>query len=134
MKKRSLNVFFPWERRRSWLGAVGRARLRNVVLVCLALGSFFLLRAREDHAAERRATRAAITSAYHATLAYRADHRGACPRDVGELQSGGYTYEVPTDAWGKPLRIVCPGRKDPKGFELLSDGPDGLPFGLDRVE
>ena len=35
---------------------------------------------------------------------------------------------------GGVLRVTCPGRRDLKGFEVSSDGPDGLPGGLDRVE
>ncbi|HEX7603074.1 MAG TPA: type II secretion system protein GspG [Polyangiaceae bacterium] len=46
----------------------------------------------------------------------------------------GILRDVPVDAWGHPLRITCPGRLDPKGFDVSSDGPDGLPGGLDRVE
>ena len=41
---------------------------------------------------------------------------------------------APRDAWGRPLRVTCPGRKDTRGFDVSSDGPDGEPGGLDRVE
>lgn len=127
-------VFFPWERRRGVLGALGRARLKlavgAVVLVVLALA----LRSREEHAASVRATRAQITNATRQVQRYRADHGGKCPEALAELVKQGYARDVPLDAWGRPLRLVCPGRRDPAGFDVTSDGPDGVPGGLDRVE
>ncbi len=127
-------VFFPWERRRGVLGALGRARLKLglalAVLGLLALG----LRAREEHAASVRATRAQISNATRHVASYRADHKGKCPEALAELVKQGYARDVPLDAWGRPLRLTCPGRRDTRGFDLSSDGPDGVPGGLDRVE
>lgn len=131
---RPSRVFFPWERRRGVFGLLGRARVRLVVAGALALALIFWIRAREERAAGVRATRATLTTAYDAVTAYRADHGTACPKELGELVPGGYAAEVPIDAWGRPLRLTCPGRRDPRGFDLASDGPDGIPFGLDRVE
>ena len=127
-------VFFPWERRRGLFGVLGRARVRLVAGVVIALVLVFSIRAREERAAGIRATRATITTAQLAVSAYRADHAGACPKELGELVVSGYAREVPIDAWGRPLRLACPGRRDPYGFDLASDGPDGVPYGLDRVE
>lgn len=127
-------VFFPWERRRGLLGALGRARLRLVVLVVLVLLLVAWIRAREESAAAVRATRATLTTTRRAVSAYRADHAGACPKELAELVTGGYARDVPLDAWGRPLRLTCPGRKDPQGYDLTSDGPDGQPYGLDRVD
>ena len=127
-------VFFPWERRGGVLGALGTSRLRLavgvVVFVALALG----LRSREEHAASVRATRASITNATRQVSSYRADHGGKCPDLLADLVRQGYAREVPVDAWGRPLRLACPGRRDPRGFDVSSDGPDGVPGGLDRVE
>lgn len=117
-----------------WIGARARVRLRFFVVAALALAFLLMLRAREERAAAIRATRAAIGTAYQGVLSYRAEHRGGCPRDVSELTSLGYVAKLPVDAWGRPLRLVCPGRRDPQGVDVLSDGPDGLPYGLDRVE
>jgi general secretion pathway protein G len=89
---------------------------------------------RERHAAEVRATRAEITTADRAVSAWRADHDRACPGSVADLVSGGYLHQAPRDAWGHPLHVSCPGRRDPLGFDVTSDGPDGEPWGLDRVE
>jgi general secretion pathway protein G len=133
-RPRTSKVFFPWERRRGLFGVLGRARVRLVVAVVLGLLLVVWIRAREERAASVRATRATITSANLAISAFRADHTGACPKELGELVTLGYASEVPVDAWGRPLRLTCPGRRDPRGFDLASDGPDGVPFGLDRVE
>jgi general secretion pathway protein G len=64
----------------------------------------------------------------------RADHDRACPASLADLVSGGYLHQVPRDAWGRPLRVACPGRIDPAGFDVSSDGPDGEPGGRDRVQ
>ncbi len=127
-------VFFPWEKRRGLRSLFGRSRARQLLLAAGLVGGFLLLRARERHAADVRATRAEITTASNAIAAWRADHDRACPSSVAELVSGGYLHGVPRDAWGRPLRLTCPGRRDPAGFDVASDGPDGEPGGRDRVE
>ena len=135
MKRRGLSkVFFPWERRRGVFGLLGRARVRLVAAVVALVCVLAWVRGRVENAASVRATRATITTATTAVMTYRADHGGACPRELAELVAGGYVRDLPVDAWGRPLRLTCPGRRDPKGFEIASDGPDGLPGGLDRVE
>jgi general secretion pathway protein G len=134
VKRRDSKVFFPWERRRGLFGAIGRARVRIIAAVVLVITAIAWLHAREERAAGVRATRASITTMYRAVSAYRADHAGACPKELTELVAGGYSRDVPADAWGRPLRLTCPGRRDPRGYEISSDGPDGIAGGLDRVE
>lgn len=135
MKRQRIGkVFFPWERRRGLFGVIGRARVRIVAAVVVALVVIIWLHGREEKSAGIRATRASITTMYRAVAAYRADHAGSCPKELGELVVGGYSRDVPVDAWGRPLRLTCPGRRDPQGFEISSDGPDGIAGGLDRVE
>jgi general secretion pathway protein G len=130
----SRRVFFPWEKKRGALGVLGRARARLIVGVVLALFFVIALRRREERLASVRATRASIDAADRSVASFRADHGGACPRDLGEVVAGGYARDVPVDAWGRSLRLACPGQRDPHGFDVYSDGPDGLPGGLDRVE
>ncbi len=127
-------VFFPWEARRGLFGAFGRRQIRFIAGVVVLLAVVVLLLRREEHAAAVRATRAVLTRGGDAVAAYRADHGGSCPRAMADLVSAGYLHDPLVDAWGRPLRLVCPGRKDPLGFDLSSDGPDGIPGGLDRVE
>jgi general secretion pathway protein G len=133
-RQRAPLVYFPWERRRGVFGVLGRARIRIVAAVVVGLVVVVCIRSREERSAGIRATRASITTMYRAVAAYRADHAGGCPKELTELVAGGYSRDVPLDAWGRPLRLTCPGRRDPQGFEIASDGPDGIPGGLDRVE
>jgi general secretion pathway protein G len=134
VRRREPGVFFPWERRRGVFGAIGRARMRLLVLAAAALLFLWIIHRREENAAAVRATRATLSGAFRAVSTYRADHGGACPKSPGDLLAAGYMREPPVDAWGRPLRLTCPGRKDPLGFDLSSDGPDGVPGGLDRLE
>jgi len=127
-------VFFPWERRRGVFGFIGRARVKIVLAVIAVIVTILFMRSREEKSAGVRATRASITTMYRAVAAYRADHAGGCPKELSDLVVGGYSRDVPLDAWGRPLRLTCPGRRDSKGFEISSDGPDGIAGGLDRVE
>ena len=127
-------VFFPWERKRGFLGALARARVRQIFLVLAAIALIVVLRTREEQAAAVRATRATITTTDRAVASYRADRGGQCPKALADVVAGGYAREMPVDAWGRPLRLTCPGRIDPLGFDVSSDGPDGIPGGLDRVE
>jgi general secretion pathway protein G len=130
----SHRVFFPWERKRGALGILGRARTRLVVGAAVVLLAVVAIRQREEKLASIRATRASIDLADRSVFSYRADHGGACPRDLSDLVAAGYARDAPLDAWGRPLRLACPGVRDPRGFDVYSDGPDGIAGGLDRVE
>src|SRR5580700_2374938 len=132
--QREPRVFFPWEKRRGVRALFRRSRARQALLVAGGAALFVVLHRRERCAADVRATRATITTAMGAVAAWRADHDHACPASLTDLVSGGYLHRVPRDAWGRPLRVVCPGRKDPRGFDVSSDGPDGDPGGPDRVQ
>jgi general secretion pathway protein G len=134
MQRDEPKVFFPWERRRGLGFLLRRGGARRSLTLAVALGAFALLRGVEVRASEVRATRAAIGSMTDAIAAFRADHDRACPSSPGELVAAGYLRELPRDAWGRPLRVACPGRRDPRGFDVVSDGPDDQPGGLDRVE
>jgi general secretion pathway protein G len=127
-------VFFPWERRRGLGSLFMRGRARQTFLVICGIAAFALLREHERRTSEVRATRATITTTTNAVASWRADHDRGCPASLADLVVGGYLSELPRDAWGRPLRVVCPGRRDPQGFDVSSDGPDGKPGGLDRVE
>lgn len=128
------NVFFPWERRRGVVGFVLRARFRLALVFVLVVTLLVVIVRREARAARVRATRATIGDVVRAVATYRAGSSGKCPAALDELVRAGLLLDTPTDAWDRPLRLVCPGRKDPKGFEVVSDGPDGEPYGLDRIE
>ncbi len=38
---------------------------------------------------------------------------------------GPYIPEAPKDPWGNNYLYQCPGRRNPKGYDLCSAGPDG---------
>ena len=133
-RKSTSKVFFPWEKKRGIFGVLGRARARIVLGVVAVVVLVVVVRRREENAAAVRATRASLATAERAIRAFRADHNGGCPRELGELVAGGYAHDVPLDAWGRPGRFACPGRHDAQGFDVWSDGPDGQFGGLDRVE
>jgi len=100
----------------------------------LAVAFLLLVGMRERRASGVRQTRAALARTRQAVDAYLADHDGGCPADFGELTRYGTGEKLPRDAWGKPLRLVCPARREGTDYELMSDGPDGEPGGLDRIE
>ncbi|MCC6556420.1 MAG: type II secretion system protein GspG [Polyangiaceae bacterium] len=133
-RQREQTIFFPWERGGGFFRQSGVARARPfaaglaMVLVLLVLG------ARERRLVGIRSTRATLSVVHRALELYRADHERKCPGSLDELRREGYLAIDPVDAWGRPLRVTCPGRKDPDGYDLMSDGPDGEIGGLDRVE
>jgi len=137
------SIFFPWERGGSFWGWRGITRARPFVAGAAMVVLLLVLGARERRLVGIRSTRATLAVVHAAVDAYRADHERKCPPSLEVLVkegylgvgSGGDTPQVgPVDAWGRPLRLICPGRLDAQGYELMSDGPDGEIGGLDRVE
>lgn len=133
-RRRVSSIILPWERRGGLVRRLGLARARPFLLVIFVLGLLVLIGARDRRRTGERATRASLLVVRQAIDAYRADNEGKCPKRLDDLRAGSYLAEVPQDAWGRPFRLTCPGRKDPYGYDLSSDGPDGEPGGLDRIE
>ena len=128
-------IFLPWEHQGGWLRRLGLGRVRPFVFLLLGAGALGALGSREQHRTEVRSTRAALLGARRGIDAYRADHNGDCPRGgLDELAASGYLPALPYDAWQHRLRLVCPSRRPTHAYDLYSDGPDGEPGGLDRVE
>ena len=127
-------IFFPWEGRRGLLRWLRLGRARPFLIGAVVLGFFVLVGVRERRSAGVRQTRATLANARRAVDAYMADHDGGCPRNMNEVIKHGNLEEPPRDAWGKGLRLVCPARREELAYELMSDGPDGKPGGLDRIE
>jgi general secretion pathway protein G len=128
------SIVLPWERHGGWVQRLGLSRAKPLLAVVAAVLLFVAIGYRERQAAGTRATRAALLALRQALDLYRADHGRQCPASLGELEKKGYLGTVPTDAWGRPFALACPGRFDPHGYELSSAGPDGEPGGLDRIE
>jgi len=128
------SIALPWERRGGLLRRLGLSRARPLLLTLTVIVLFVLIGIREHRAAGVRATRASGLTLRRAIDSYRADHGGKCPSELVELEKKNYLPKVPTDAWGQPFVLTCPGRFEKEGYELTSAGPDGEPGGLDRVE
>ena len=133
-RQREQTIFFPWERGGGFLRRSGLGRAKPFVAAIGMMLFVLLLGGRERRQAGLRSTRVTLDLVHGGLDAYRADHERRCPAELTELRKEGYLAVAPIDAWGRPLRLVCPGRKDPQGYDLLSDGPDGEIGGLDRVE
>ncbi|HEX9296837.1 MAG TPA: type II secretion system protein GspG [Polyangiaceae bacterium] len=133
-KTSSRTIYLPWERRGGFVRRLRLARARPFAMGLLVLAIVVLLATRERQRTGERATRAALLVVRRAIDSYRADHDGKCPRQLDELESTGYLRDLPDDAWGRPLRLICPSRREGIAYDLSSDGPDGEPGGLDRIE
>ena len=127
-------IRFPWERRGGLSRLLMLGRVGPVLAVLGVLGTIGILGVRERHRAGVRQTRATMIGVRRAIDAYRADNDGSCPSGLDKLSAYGNFKEAPTDAWGHALRFVCPARREGEAYQLSSDGPDGEPGGLDRVE
>jgi general secretion pathway protein G len=130
----SESIFFPWERRGGFRRVLGTGRVRPVLSVVLMLAFVVLVGSRERRQSGVRQTRATLVSMRHAVDGYMAESDGGCPPSLDKVLDYGSFKKLPSDAWGNPLRLVCPARRADERYELLSDGPDGKPGGLDRIE
>lgn len=127
-------IFFPWERRRGVRRWLGTGRIRPVLSVVFVLGFVIIVGARERQKSGVRQTRATLLAMRHGVDAYMADNEGKCPESLQQVLSHTSYTQVPSDAWGNSLRLTCPARREGERYELMSDGPDGKPGGLDRIE
>lgn len=127
-------ILFPWEARGGLRRFLRLGRLRPFVVIFGVVGFVTLVGVRERRSSGLRQTRATLLGARRVVDGYLADHDGGCPPSLEAASEEAHLEAVPKDAWGRPLRLVCPGRWDGARYELLSDGPDGEPGGLDRIE
>lgn len=127
-------IFLPWDRRRGLLRWLGLGHTRLFLLGGAAIAVVYWVGTREHRQAGIRQTRATLVDMRSAIDDYMAKHEGSCPPNLTAVAKHRQLERAPEDAWGRPLRLICPGRHDDRGYELMSDGPDGLPGGLDRIE
>jgi general secretion pathway protein G len=127
-------VFFRWERRGSWLFRLGLHRARPFLVALMVVAVAGVVALRERRQAGIRQTRATLLALREALDSYLADSGGECPERLVALTDYGSFKTIPRDAWGRPFRLTCPGRNEGARYELASDGPDGKPGGLDRIE
>jgi general secretion pathway protein G len=128
-------ILFPWEGRGGLRRFIELGRVRPIALGVAVLTLLVSIGVREHRAAGIRRTRATLLGVRPAIQAYMADHEGGCPPALSVLPERYARFkEPPTDAWGQPLRLICPADELGKSFVLESGGPDGVPGGLDRIQ
>ncbi len=132
-RKREQMILFPWERRTSFW-RLGWTRSRPALATLGMILLFLLLGSRQRTQNGVRTTRAQLLLVRQALDAYRADHQMQCPSSLTQLRNEGYMGNSPTDAWGRPLVLTCPGRRNPESYDLVSLGPEGDARGIDRIE
>lgn len=118
--------------------------LMEVLLVLAIMGIIMTmvvpkLLGRQQHA-NVDATRLSIRGVEQAIKMYALDHGGTFPASSNGLAilqeppgardprwRGPYLENNPVDAWGTPLNYSYPGRKNLRGFDIISAGPDCTP-------
>ncbi len=135
-KKRTSDkrILFPWEQRGNVVRRLGLRRVRPFAWGVALLIIVTVIAIRERRSAGIRRTRATLGEVSMALNRYLADNGGRCPKRFAQLQAYGTRTPMPVDAWGNPLRLTCPSPRGDLPYLLSSDGPDGHPGGLDRIE
>lgn len=133
-RRGEVRILFPWEGKgglRRWLGL---GKMRPFLWVFVVLAFVWVVGTRERHSAGIRTTRARLLQVRSAIDAYMAENSGECPSKLSLVAPHAAGQRVPPDAWGRPFRLICPSDRPGYDYELMSDGPDGKPGGLDRIE
>jgi len=132
-------IFFPWEGRGSVRRFFARGRLFTVFSLAIFAGFLLSMARRERHAAGVRRTVLALDAVRPLVDRYLLEQEGHCTTDLAHVRAALGVAELPLDGWGRPLRLVCAtaDQGEPEQgakYVLMSDGPDGLPGGTDRIE
>ena len=127
-------IFFPWENRDGLLRRFRTGRVRPFLIALSVVGFVLLVGVRERRRAGVRQTRATLLDARVAVDSYMAGHDGGCPETLAEVATATGFERGFADAWGRPLRFTCPSHREGLAYDLTSDGPDGKPGGLDRIQ
>lgn len=127
-------IFFPWESQ----GGVRRffrlARLGPGLVALIVLGFVWVSAARERRASGERQTILALGEVKRAVVRYAVEHEGRCPESLELIAPYLGGASLSRDGWGRPIRIVCNPTVSDQDYIIMSDGPDGYPGGLDRIE
>jgi hypothetical protein len=108
--------------------------LRPILAISFIGMAVVAIAARERNQAGLRETRASLEDTRRAVEAFMAEHDGGCPGALQDIAAYMKRKQVLRDAWGQLPRLTCPSRHTEVGYEVVSDGPDRIPGGLDRVE
>lgn len=127
-------IFFPWESEGGLRRFFKFTQVGPGLLALFVLTFVWVAARRERHASGERQTVLALQEVKRATARYVVEHDGRCPDSLELLTPHLPGGRVPLDGWGKPIRIVCRPTVSDLDYIIMSDGPDGLPGGLDRIE
>ncbi len=127
-------IFFPWEGRGGLRRFLAMGRFWPVLVLGALASVVSMIASRERLAAGERQSLVALSRVRPAVERFLLEHDGACPAQLSEVLQYLDLPELPRDAWGRPLRLVCPSVREGVDFVLMSDGPDGQAGGLDRIE
>jgi len=137
-RKKRDRISLPWERRGGRVrGALSETRwqalLALIALVALSVGFVRYTK----HRVRVRNTRVAISQVKQAIDRFRTDV-GRCPETNTELlhpplSQKHYLDSMPTDGWGRPLHIRCPGHFADDA-DVISAGPSGSLLEDDNIQ
>ncbi len=127
-------IFFPWEGRGALRRFFARGRVFSILVVVFIVGTVFAMVGKERHAAGVRRTIRALSATRPLVERYLLQEEGRCPDGLDQVGEAFGVETLPKDGWGRPLRLVCPSHRPGKTYVLMSDGPDGKPGGIDRIE
>jgi general secretion pathway protein G len=111
-----------------------RGRMFSILLVLLIFGTIYSMVQRERYEAGVRRTVRALSVVRPLVERYLLVKEGECPTDLEAVRLQHSMNALPRDGWGRPLRLVCPSVRPGVEYVLMSDGPDGKPGGIDRIE
>jgi general secretion pathway protein G len=135
--RRTRSIFFPWESQGGWRRFLAITHIGPAAVLIGLVLFVWTVAERERHALAERRTLVGLSRVKRAVLRYVVDHGGQCPASLALVSAGkepGAPGAVPRDGWGRPFRIVCGPSISDEDYVIMSDGPDGEPGGLDRIE
>ena len=127
-------ILFPWEGKGGFRRWLGLGKMRPFLWAFFVIGFVWLVAVRERSATGIRTTRVSLLETRRAIDLYMAENKAQCPKTLASVAQYLAGERMLSDAWGRPLRLVCPSERPGYDYELMSDGPDGKPGGLDRIE
>ncbi len=127
-------IFFPWEGRGTIRQFLALGRVGPVLVLSAVLLFVYWVAERERHSAGVRITLVALSSLQAPVERYLLENEGRCPKQLDDVLEYATFEALPRDGWGGAVRLVCPSERSGVDYILMSDGPDGEPGGLDRIE
>ena len=131
-------VSLPWERRGGrWRGILNNTRWQALVGGLLGMLLLIGFARYAEHRVRLRDTRVSIAQVKQAIDRFRADV-GRCPSSNTELlhpplSQKHYLDAMPTDGWGRPLHVRCPGHFEDEA-DVISAGPSGSLLKDDNIQ